>query len=149
MKKYSETKGGKNLIKAIEWHENKKGRKWFDFTAVVREWNSKKECGSVCCFVGNLGHIFKKETTWVFLGGIHYIGASEKGYTDYDEVASYFFDLDLNVSNYLFRPARQNCVAESLVDLPEDTSPKALCKELRKFIKLVDDGTLNMDGTQK
>ena len=66
----------KNLIKAIEWHENKKGRKWFDFGDVVLKWDTVKQCGSVCCFVGNTGHIFPEIVSWdgagVYIGNKNY-----------------------------------------------------------------------------
>jgi len=134
----------KNLIKAIEWHENKKGRKWFDFSAVVGKWDDKNKCGTVGCFMGNLPHIFPKRVRWLNNNSVQ----TKKNMLG-DEVSAEMFGLHESVTNNLFYAGRQGWIHSSLKTLSENCTPKALCKELRKFIKLVDDGILNKDGTQK
>ena len=138
MKKYSETKGGKNLLKAIEWHENKKGRKWFDIREFVTE--RTPECKTICCFCGWLSVIFPNGTSLCGFGA-----ASKLFELDYD-VCVGLFNFERNSYDY---PYAQKNIHNSLNAMSYSCTPKALCKELRKFIKLADDGTLNMDGTQK
>ena len=107
MKKYSETKGGKNLIKAIEYMES----------------------------LNALGEMIVHELSQRF-----YIHRDEC--PDGDGFHEPGCECGARAQENFIESAIE--VISGVMNFDEDDFI-----ELRKFIKLVDDGVLNMDGTQK
>ena len=111
-------------------------RKKFDFGNVVRIWDDKHKCGTVCCAMGWTPAIFPGLVKWKKYSE-RLILIKNGDTLKYYHAADCLFGIPIDVGRELFRPMGQDEVHEELPVLKKPT-PKQVTKMLKKFLRLVD-----------
>lgn len=141
--KFTET-GARRLLKLARhleaWKKSKKkGHKIFDFSKITDS-RETGQCGSSGCAIGEMPVVFPKHTAY---NGINFdsgyitiklLGTKSKDFN----AAKRFFELKAIDTHALFAPYMQDEIEHEDVGLTELSgmaTPKAVAKNIRKFVK--------------
>jgi hypothetical protein len=106
----------------------------FNFNSFVEEYDVQNECGSVCCAIGWMPHVFPDLCKWVkhtsFLCIVEV--ESKKGKLAF-EAAEEIFDIDGDASYYLFCPKPYDDNSDNR--LPETASAVDVANRIREFVE--------------
>lgn len=135
------------LLKLVDFLKNLSPDK-FDFSEVVTECDYNN-CGTVCCAIGWLPAIFPDEVEWrrrVEWDPSETVLADKNGkHLRFGEVAENIFNIPKELANELFCPDSQQNVHSDLEDVSDYAAPLEVAKMLKHFIKLVEQGEINLE----
>lgn len=126
----SEHVGNRRLLKVADFLD-KLDKSKFDYSEVVSKYEGN--CGTVCCALGWLPSIFKKDFSWTevnygWIVGFDRLEVVRKGQRrdDIFALASQYFSITEWESSLLFDPDNNN--------LGDDATPKQVARHIRRFV---------------